>query len=216
MKLDGYRMLCRDRERRGAHVLAQRQGLDRQLRRRSRARAARLPVDTAWLDGEVVVMEADGRTSFQALQNALDGATMPRSCTTSSSICCTSTATTCGSVPLVERKRLLESAAGTRAGDAALQRSHRGLGRGVLQAGVQAQARRHHLQARAVDLSVGGRCRDWLKVKCSMRQEMVIGGFTDPEGSRTRLRRAAARRLRARRHAALFGQSRHRLQRGDA
>src|SRR4029078_5222152 len=33
--------------------------------------AARLPVDTAWLDGEVVVLEKDGRTSFQALQNAL-------------------------------------------------------------------------------------------------------------------------------------------------
>ncbi|HEV7800350.1 MAG TPA: DNA ligase D, partial [Burkholderiales bacterium] len=29
-----------------------------------------------------------------------------------------------------------------------------------------------------------GRGRDWVKVKCSRRQEMVIGGYTDPEGSR--------------------------------
>ena len=30
----------------------------------------------------------------------------------------------------------------------------------------------------------GMRTRDWVKVKCVQRQEMVIGGFTDPQGSR--------------------------------
>ena len=30
----------------------------------------------------------------------------------------------------------------------------------------------------------GVRTRDWVKVKCARRQEMVIGGFTDPQGSR--------------------------------
>jgi bifunctional non-homologous end joining protein LigD len=29
-----------------------------------------------------------------------------------------------------------------------------------------------------------GRSRSWLKTKCIKRQEFVIGGFTDPEGSR--------------------------------
>src|SRR5262249_6376759 len=29
-----------------------------------------------------------------------------------------------------------------------------------------------------------GRNRNWLKTKCVKRQEFVIGGFTDPEGSR--------------------------------
>ncbi len=43
----------------------------------------------------------------------------------------------------------------------------------------------------------GIRTRDWVKVKCSRRQEMVIGGFTDPQGARDGLRRAAARRLRS-------------------
>jgi bifunctional non-homologous end joining protein LigD len=32
-----------------------------------------------------------------------------------------------------------------------------------------------------------GRSRDWLKFKCSAEQEMVIGGFTAPQGSRTEL-----------------------------
>ena len=30
-----------------------------------------------------------------------------------------------------------------------------------------------------------GRSRDWLKFKCENGQEFVIGGFTDPQGSRT-------------------------------
>jgi bifunctional non-homologous end joining protein LigD len=33
----------------------------------------------------------------------------------------------------------------------------------------------------------GGRSRDWLKFKCSAEQELVIGGFTPPRGSRTDL-----------------------------
>ena len=32
---------------------------------------------------------------------------------------------------------------------------------------------------------VGKRSRDWLKLKCSHQQELVIGGFTAPQGSRT-------------------------------
>ena len=31
----------------------------------------------------------------------------------------------------------------------------------------------------------GGRSKDWLKLKCSASQELVIGGFTEPAGSRT-------------------------------
>jgi bifunctional non-homologous end joining protein LigD len=30
-----------------------------------------------------------------------------------------------------------------------------------------------------------GRSKDWLKFKCGFEQELVIGGFTDPQGSRT-------------------------------
>jgi DNA ligase D-like protein (predicted ligase) len=33
----------------------------------------------------------------------------------------------------------------------------------------------------------GGRSRDWLKFKCTAEQELVIGGFTAPRGSRTQL-----------------------------
>jgi bifunctional non-homologous end joining protein LigD len=37
---------------------------------------------------------------------------------------------------------------------------------------------------RAGSLYRGGRSPDWRKLKCECRQEMVIGGFTEPQGSR--------------------------------
>jgi bifunctional non-homologous end joining protein LigD len=38
---------------------------------------------------------------------------------------------------------------------------------------------------RAAAPYVSGRSRDWLKLKCVWEQELVIGGYTDPSGSRT-------------------------------
>ncbi len=60
-----------------------------------------------------------------------------------------------------------------------------------------------------------GRSRDWLKFKCSAEQELVIGGFTAPRGSRHRSRRPAAGAL-LRRPPALRRQGRHRLHAGHA
>ena len=40
---------------------------------------------------------------------------------------------------------------------------------------------------RADSRYVHGRSRDWLKLKCSAEQELVIGGYTPPKGSRTDL-----------------------------
>ena len=61
-----------------------------------------------------------------------------------------------------------------------------------------------------------GRTRDWLKFKCEAGQEFVIGGFTDPRGSRTGSRCAAAGLLRPRSPARLRRQGRHRLQPASA
>ena len=50
------------------------------------------------------------------------------------------------------------------------------------------------------------RSKHWLKMKCEATQELVVGGFTDPQGSRVGLRRAARR---------LFRQGRFRVRRQD-
>src|SRR6185437_4759971 len=70
IKFDGYRMLCRlDR---GRAQFISRNGKDWTSRFPMLVKALQaLPVETAIVDGEVVVMQADGTTSFQALQNAL-------------------------------------------------------------------------------------------------------------------------------------------------
>src|SRR5918992_190680 len=72
IKYDGYRVLCEVRD--GEARIITRRGKDWTDSFAPVAReAAKLPVERAILDGEVVVLEADGRTSFQALQNALSG-----------------------------------------------------------------------------------------------------------------------------------------------
>src|SRR6185295_9293133 len=70
IKLDGYRVQAAVAG--GQAKLVTRNGKDWTARFPAVARAAAaLPVDSALLDGEVVALDEDGRTSFQALQNAL-------------------------------------------------------------------------------------------------------------------------------------------------
>ena len=90
-----------------------------------------------------------------------------------------------------------------------------GPGEAFFAAGVQARARRHHLQAGAVGLSARAAAATGSS-KCSTAPGDGDRRLHRPEGSAQRLRRAAARRLRAGRQAALCRQGRHRLQRSDA
>src|SRR3954470_18899831 len=71
VKHDGYRMLAR-LAKRDARLFT-RSGKDWTERLPHLVRALKaLKLDGAWLDGEIVVLRADGRASFQALQNAFD------------------------------------------------------------------------------------------------------------------------------------------------
>src|SRR3954462_6987450 len=72
IKYDGYRIGCRIRG--GRVTLISRNGKDWTAAFPEIVAAAReLAVDEALLDGEVAMVLADGRTSFQALQNAAAG-----------------------------------------------------------------------------------------------------------------------------------------------
>jgi bifunctional non-homologous end joining protein LigD len=69
-KLDGYRLLCKLKD--GAATLLTRKGKDWSPRFAAIAEAAsHLPCKSAILDGEAVVFDTEGRSDFQALQNAL-------------------------------------------------------------------------------------------------------------------------------------------------
>ena len=181
MKLDGYRMLCKVEG--GAAQMLSRNAKEWTGTFRTVERCvARLPVDTAWLDGEVVVMEPDGRTSFQALQNALSGEHAAKLHYFLFDVVYLN-GYDVRAVPLLERKRLLKAVL-----DGAPSTLHysdhiEGSGAEFYQqaCGLKLEGM---ISKRAQSTYQSGRCRDWLKVKCTMRQEMVVGGYTDPEGSR--------------------------------
>ncbi|MEO7726624.1 MAG: DNA ligase D [Burkholderiales bacterium] len=186
LKYDGYRMLSRlDR---GRVRIISRNGKDWTGKFPALAAAVKaLTARTAWLDGEVCAVDAQGRTDFQALQNALSGLSSEEG----------NTALVyfvfdllhldghdLTGVTLVERKRLLQELIGD--GSAAIRFSPevRGAGKEVFsQACAKGLEGIVSKQAQST-YGAGQRARSWVKVKCSKRQEMVIGGFTDPQGSR--------------------------------
>jgi len=144
----------------------------------------RLDVDQAWLDGEIAVADAKGLTSFQQLQNALSD---PRAKTISYFVfdLLYQNGYDLRGVALTERKQLLRALVGK--SDAVLRYSIDVQGSGAeffeqacklkLEGAISKRANSVYRE--------GVRTRDWLKVKCGRRQEMVIGGFTDPQGSRS-------------------------------
>jgi len=84
--------------------------------------------------------------------------------------------------PLSERKRVLKSIplSGTLRRTEVLRGDAAELLDNACEAGWEGLiAKREDAPYRA------GRARDWLKLKCVLEQELVIGGFSDPKGSRT-------------------------------
>jgi bifunctional non-homologous end joining protein LigD len=136
----------------------------------------------AIMDGEVVVLDKEGKSDFQQMQNYqktlhgslyyyvfdllyLNGQDLRE-------------------LPLTERKQILKaliegsSLSRTRYSDHII-------GKG--KAFFHAAAKKHleGIMAKKMDsIYVSKRSRDWLKIKTSMRQETVIGGFTQPHGKR--------------------------------
>lgn len=184
IKYDGYRLHARIDH--GEVRLLTRTGLDWTQRYEATARAlAVLPVETAYIDGELCALRADGTTSFAALQAAtergrpadlvyfafdllhLDGEDLT-------------------SLPLAERKarlqRILENAgAGIRYAEH-IAANGRKFYDAACKLGVEGIVSKR-LDARYAPGNRGL----WRKVKCYHEEEFVIVGFSDPEGSRAYL-----------------------------
>jgi bifunctional non-homologous end joining protein LigD len=142
------------------------------------AAVGRLPVDGVVLDGEVVAFDGD-RTSFALLQRPGSTATPV--------LCVFDVLHLDGDdltgLPLLRRKEILAGVVGKRGavrrvdhvdGDPAVLLEH------ACGAGWEGL-----IAKRADGRYVSGRSSDWLKLKCSASQELVIGGWTDPRGART-------------------------------
>jgi bifunctional non-homologous end joining protein LigD len=187
IKFDGYRMSCRIE--RGSARLVTRNGLDWTERFPDLAAAlAALPARTALLDGEVVVFDREGRTSFQALQGALGRKRSDAAVHFVAFDCLYLDGRDVRAAPLVERKQLLRALLSRLPDASPIRFSEHVVGRGAeffaaaCTRGVEGTvAKRGDAPYRP------GRSRAWLKIRCSKRQEFVIAGFTEPRGSREAL-----------------------------
>lgn len=185
MKFDGYRLLA---HRAGSEVkLITRTGLD-WTGRFSPVADAIGAIGTAnhsfILDGEVCIVDPDGRTSFQKLQNAIKARDFKHMVFFAFDLLALN-GVDVRALPLLERKTMLATLLGRTKARAVVRYSDHVIGDG---AKVQVDACRHGLEGIVSKLSTAAyqsrRSRTWLKVKCSRRQEFVIVGFTPPEGSR--------------------------------
>ena len=179
IKYDGYRMLCRLNA--GKVRIYSRNRKEWTADFASVARAlADLPIESAWIDGEVVSMDAKGRFGFQALQQALSTGTGEVVYYAFDLLYLNGY--DLRGVTLQERKTLLKSlvpAAGTIRYSDDFAVSGAEFFAHVCKLGLEGM-----ISKRVDSTYQGTRVATWLKVKCARRQEMVIGGFTDPEGSR--------------------------------
>jgi bifunctional non-homologous end joining protein LigD len=182
IKFDGYRLICEIRS--GQARLWTRTGQDWTERFPAVARAATILGPDAVLDGEVVVLRADGRTSFQDLQNAMQRVTAGALVYYAFDLLSVG-GRDLRQLPLIGRKDRLAELLADAPADGTLRYSEHVVGDGPR---FHAQACRHDLEGiiskRATAPYRAGRGRDWLKVKCVREQEFVIGGFTEPSGSR--------------------------------
>jgi bifunctional non-homologous end joining protein LigD len=181
VKLDGYRILGRAEN--GRAQLISRNGNDWTAQFPAVAGAlAALPVRQAIVDGEVAIVLPDGRTSFQALQNFMNGggggalAFFAFDLLHLDGYDLTPAA-------LEDRKAALERLL---AGSTSLVRYSQhvvGTGPAFFEEACRRQVEGIVSKQRRAPYQ-GTRTRTWVKVKCLQEQEFVIGGFTDPEGTR--------------------------------
>ena len=183
MKYDGYRIGCRIRDKRVA--LLSRNGKDWTAAFPEIVEAAlKLGVREALLDGEVAIVLPDGRTSFQALQNASAGAAR-RNLVYFVFDVLRLGGENLQRLPLEERKKQLLRLVGKPGPKATIRYSEHVIGRGAEVFGEACRLQLEGIISKRRDaVYKPGRGDTWLKTKCVLRQELVIGGFTDPEGSR--------------------------------
>ena len=183
IKYDGYRIGCVLRG--GRATLLTRNGQDWTAAFPAVAAAATdLPLHNALLDGEVAAVLPDGRTSFQGLQQAFSGEGVRATVVYFVFDLLRADGERVDHLPLVERKERLRALVGRRK-TGRIRYSEHVDGRGEA---FFAEACRLGLEGiiskRRDQPYQPGRSRDWLKSKCMLRQELVIGGFTEPEGRR--------------------------------
>lgn len=184
IKFDGYRVMARVNN--GSVQLFTRNGHDwtHKLPRQAEAIAS-LGLESAWLDGEMVVANEQGVPDFQALQNAFEVGRSEK---------------------IVYYLFDMPFLNGTDLREVALEQRREGLStllkhcddevlrfsedfgetpEALLNSACQMQME-GLIGKRAGSPYVSRRSDDWIKLKCKRRQEFVVVGYSDPKGARSK------------------------------
>jgi bifunctional non-homologous end joining protein LigD len=137
--------------------------------------ALALPVDSALIDGEVVVLDEKGHSSFAALQQAMKSRA---SLTYFAFDLIEINGEDISRRPQIERKQRLQELVGVYGEQGSIYYSEHVQGKGAqVFRSLCDQGFEGIVSKRADAPYRSGRTRAWLKVKCSKRQEFVIGGW---------------------------------------
>ena len=183
IKFDGYRMLTRIE---GDDVrLFTRNGHDWTERLPELVKVLKgMKLRDSWFDGEVVVLDEQGLPDFQGLQNAFDAGNskdilyylfdMPFL-----------SAEDLREVPLEQRRDALKHVVDAQKSrllrySDAFQAGHQDIVASAAAMGLEGV-----IGKRAGSAYVSKRNADWIKLKCRLRQEFVVVGYTAPQGSRS-------------------------------
>lgn len=181
LKFDGYRTICRIS---GKDVrFLTRSGLDWTPKYRTLIDSAKkLKIQNAILDGELVALDERGRSSFQLLQNALT-ANLPKGIyyyvfdllfLNGKNLC---------NQPLLERKAKLAEILRPLKNTHFIFSDHFSYHEKLYPEICKLQLE-GVVSKMASAPYIPGRSQGWQKTKCSLRQEFIIGGFTDSNADR--------------------------------
>ncbi len=182
IKLDGYRMHARLDA--GRVQILTRRGNDWTAKYPTIAKAlAGLPTTSAYLDGELCGVLPNGRTAFNLIQNALEHGDASLVYFVFDLLFLDGENLT--GLPLVDRKTRLDAFL-VGAPDAIRYSDHQ-IGHGPEFYRIACQHGLEGIVSKRLDGRYEPDRRSWLKTKCLNREEFVVVGWSDPEGTRHRI-----------------------------
>ncbi|HYF21699.1 MAG TPA: DNA ligase D [Ramlibacter sp.] len=183
IKFDGYRMLARVE--RGDIRLVTRNGNDWTARLGGLVKALQsMDLPDGWYDGEIIMPGQDTPADFQALQGAFDSQRTERIVYYLFDLpyCA---GQNLREVPLVQRREVLRRVVERKPHpNVRFSEVFDAPAREILDSACRLGLE-GVIAKRRDSAYVCRRSSDWIKLKCAHRQEFVIGGWTDPKGSRT-------------------------------
>jgi len=185
IKFDGYRMLTRVADKGKDIRLITRNGNDWTDKLKPlRDEIKRMKLPDGWYDGEIVVHDENGKPNFNLLQLAFDGSNRAQIVYFIFDIPYFK-GYDLREVRLDQRRPLLQEVLEEKASDSVRFSSEFGTDPAQLVVAACQIGLEGVIGKRRDSRYVNRRSPEWIKLKCGMRQEFVIGGYTDPHGART-------------------------------